>query len=244
MAYSPTPDNQNRLSTSYSDRSSMSMQGHHTSEEDVVHQQFSPSTPEPHQPLLGGSPRSPYPLSRRHANPTNPVNYFVSSPLNPRSIGTGTASSSRPRVYDTTGGSTGLLNMANSDNSSLLPPKGRRFSQGSFRSYSETSLMSHSEDSKYPQAGGVPRPLSGLVAYAYDPLTDHNIPDAEDEIPLKSRGCNWRGLVNVGSLFLVVLGVVTLFTFYPIFHFFMSEQIQTLITGNVRVNSSGQTPDL
>lgn len=141
-----------------------------------------------------------------------------------------------------------LWRMAGSDTESqtnpLIPPSNHRFSQFSARSRSDASLMSYSEDSKYPQAGGAPRPLSGLIAYAYDPLMDHNAPDPEDELLLKSRGCNWRGVVNVGALLLIVTGVVMLFTFYPVITFFKSETIRTLITGNVRINSTGQAPDL
>jgi hypothetical protein len=104
--------------------------------------------------------------------------------------------------------------------------------------------MSHSEDSKYPQTGGTPRPLSGLIAYAYDPLMDHNTPDAEDEILPKSRGCNWRGLVNVGFLIIIIVAIVMLFTFYPVISFFQSVTVRTLVTGNVRINSTGQAADL
>lgn len=242
MAYSPRPDNNKRSSSVYSDRSSMSMQGHPTHDDDLVHSPHSPSTPEPHQPLLGGSPRSPFPLSQRQTSNSNPINNFVSSPLNPRVVASTSSSSSRSRGFDTPGPS--VWNGAGSSIDYNLIPPTRRFSQFSVHSHSDASLMSYSEDSKYPHKGGAPRPLSGLIAYAYDPLTDHNAPDAEDELPLKARGCNWRGLINVSSLLLIVLAVVMLFTFYPIFHFFTTEQMSTLITGNVQVNASGQTPNL
>jgi hypothetical protein len=222
----------------------MSMQGHHTAHDDELAQSpFSPPTPEPHQPLLDGNPRSPYPISRRQTNSSNPANNFVSSPLNPRV--TGSASSSRSRGPDGAVGTSGLWRMAGADTLSnpLLPPT-HRFSQFSVRSHSDASLMSHSEDSKYPQTGGASRPLSGLIAYAYDPLMDHNMPDAEEDPPSKTRGCNWRGVINIGSLVFVTLGVVILFTFYPVISSVKSGAVRTLITGNVRINSSGQAPDL
>lgn len=265
MAYSPPLDNEH-FSSAYSDRSSMSMQGHHTHDDDLVHSPFSPPTPEPHQPLLnspGYSPRSPFPLSRRQTNTSNPTNNpnFISSPLNPRApFGMDTASSSRsgstshfdsqpllnPGGSGSNRGSMILWKMAGDENDSnpLIPPNNKRFSHFSARSRSNASLMSYSEDSKYPQAGGNPRPLSGLIAYAYDPLMDHDNPDVEDEKPQKSRGCHCRGFINIGALVLLSTGIVALFMFFPIISFFESTTVRTLITGNVRINSSGQAPDL
>ena len=151
-------------------------------------------------------------------------------------------------------GSMVLWKLANSgdDPNDLAPPPppgDNRFSRFSVNSGSDASLMSYSEDSKYPV--GTMRPHTGLIAYAYDPFADQNEPkDEEDrlheegEAILKRRGFNFRGLLNVTALSAVLFAVVLLFTLYPIYTFFHRSPVQILITGNSQINSTGQFPDL
>lgn len=82
--------------------------------------------------------------------------------------------------------------------------------------------------------------MRGPIAYAYDPSTDMNRPvDDEDRLhDPNARGLHdhsfpWRGVVNVATLILLLLGMMTLFLFYPIYTHYGDvnrfEQMQEII---------------
>ena len=51
---------------------------------------------------------------------------------------------------------------------------------------------------------------------------------------------NLRAVLNVGSLFLLVLGLMFLFIFYPVYHYLTAHEFSAAIVGNSLVNSTGQ----
>ncbi|KAF7290942.1 hypothetical protein HMN09_01272800 [Mycena chlorophos] len=137
----------------------------------------------------------------------------------------------------------------------LAPPRalggGNRDSVASF-----ASAASSPNDSKYPSGFNTMR---GLVPYAYDPTTDElDAPDDEDFLhdpSYKGKGKNgyhgpsnfkrrnsfpWRGILNLGLLFLVVLALLALFISYPVVSFLKEAPVIALIDGNIRVNGTGQ----
>jgi hypothetical protein len=89
------------------------------------------------------------------------------------------------------------------------------------------------------------------VPYAYDPAVDENEPpDAEDLLHEPGNDLKngtifaWRGFLNVGVLALLILGLLSLFIFYPVLTFFRDNARNLAIGGNIRINATGQTPVL
>lgn len=133
---------------------------------------------------------------------------------------------------------------------SLLPPKFAS-ARNSVVSSSGDSYISLKSDSKYPS--GIPRNPHGLVPYEYDPTIDQlDPPDEEDllhdprsDVYLKANASvPWRGIVNVGLLVTLVLGLLTLFVFYPVYSWYSNAARYATITGNIRINATGQAPVL
>lgn len=58
--------------------------------------------------------------------------------------------------------------------------------------------------------------------------------------PTKSTGVSLRGLVNVGTLVILIIGLLLLFLLYPIFSAYNNNGVEQLIIGNTRINSTGQ----
>ncbi|KAI6039110.1 hypothetical protein EDC04DRAFT_2509130, partial [Pisolithus marmoratus] len=129
-----------------------------------------------------------------------------------------------------------------------LSPKPIPAVRNSIPSASGDSILSLSADSKYPYG---PSRHGALVPYAYDPDLDNSsnepdiddfLHDPEDPHSIKPSPVNLRGLINVGSLSLLITGLLVLFVFYPVFRYFEDKTINAAITGNVLVNSTGQVP--
>ncbi|PPQ73670.1 hypothetical protein CVT26_010762 [Gymnopilus dilepis] len=54
----------------------------------------------------------------------------------------------------------------------------------------------------------------------------------------------WRGVFNIGMLALLILGLLTLFVFYPVFTFYRDRRFNEAVEGNIRINGTGQAPVL
>jgi len=91
-------------------------------------------------------------------------------------------------------------------------------------SNSGESAFSISYDSKYPFGAHTPHKL---IPYPFDPSSHINTPedddalhDPSDDTPLPgSSGIPLRGFVNVGVLVLVIVSLLCLFIFYPVWHY-------------------------
>lgn len=94
----------------------------------------------------------------------------------------------------------------------------------------------------------------GLVAYSYDPAEDESEPPDEEDIlhdpssklppSLSSKSFPWRGIANISFLIFLVLALLCLFVFYPVYTFLKNEKKNLAIDGNVRINATGQAPVL
>ena len=135
------------------------------------------------------------------------------------------------------------------DKTALLPP---RFTsaRNSLISNSGDSFLSFKSDSKYPSAL-LHRTSHGIVPYEYDPTFDQlEPPDDEDQLHdprsdtyLKADSATmpWRGILNVGLLILIILGLLTLFIFYPVYTWYTQLSKFAAEAGNLRVNATGQS---
>lgn len=123
-----------------------------------------------------------------------------------------------------------------------------RFSTGSESAF---SIQSANSDSKYPTENFATAGKGAFLAYAYDPSQDQmSPPDADDLLhdPSiadkngKGSKINLRGFANVLVLTGLVIGLVCLFTLYPIVTFFRNNSRNLAIDNNVQVNATGQIP--
>lgn len=108
-------------------------------------------------------------------------------------------------------------------------------------------------DSKYPSTvfKGSPH---GLVPYDYDPIYDQlDPPDDEDllhdprsDVYLKAdfNAMPWRGILNVGLLILIILGLLALFIFYPVYTWYTQLSKYAAESSNLRINTTSTTPVL
>jgi len=127
----------------------------------------------------------------------------------------------------------------------LQPPKNVLANRDSVWSTSGDSIFSLSSDSKYPYGAFK---HGALVPYAFDPDLEHtNEPEEDDFLhdPEDARlrppsRMNLRAVLNVGSLFLLILGLMFLFIFYPAYHYLTAHEFSAAIVGNTLVNSTGQ----
>ena len=86
------------------------------------------------------------------------------------------------------------------------------------------SVFTVSYDSKYPSGAHTPQKL---VPYPFDPSLHINTPEDDDALhdpsdttPLHaSSRIAIRGYLNIGVLLLVILALLLLFIFYPIWHY-------------------------
>lgn len=110
---------------------------------------------------------------------------------------------------------------AEDEQRTLSPPTPNRHS---VLSKSGESVFTVSYDSKYPSGSHTPHKL---VPYPFDPSLhittpedDDALHDPSDNTPLNtSSGIALRGLANVGVLVLVIVALLCLFIFYPIWHY-------------------------
>jgi hypothetical protein len=127
-------------------------------------------------------------------------------------------------------------------------------------SISADSVNTLSSDSKYPLTGhgAVERIVGTFVPYPYDPEMDDTGPlDEEDmmhdptqryhhDLRKKTGGkgepFNWRGIINISMVLIMVMALLFLFVGYPAILFFRNNGRTELITGNPLVNSTGQVP--
>lgn len=107
------------------------------------------------------------------------------------------------------------------DQSTPSPPNPNR---QSFLSNSGDSVFTVSYDSKYPSGGHTMRKL---IPYPFDPSLHIDTPEDDDALhdPLDNTplhtlsGIAIRGFVNISVLILVILALLCLFIFYPVWHF-------------------------
>lgn len=85
------------------------------------------------------------------------------------------------------------------------------------------------------------------MAYAYDPEDDLSGPaDKEDVLHDPSgrdeggRAIGCRGVTNIAALVFLVLAMICLFVAYPVADFYSNNGRNQRITGNTRINSTGQ----
>ncbi|KAG6907629.1 hypothetical protein DXG01_008165 [Tephrocybe rancida] len=140
------------------------------------------------------------------------------------------------------------------DSAHLIPPPKFGGNRDSTMSSSGASIASL--DSKYPLShsnrdSAFPTAPRGLVPYEYDPAMDELDPiDDEDLLhDPKSHGIRktrfpWRGVLNVTVLMTLILALLCLFIFYPVLSFFRTEARNSRINGNIRINATGQAPQL
>jgi hypothetical protein len=88
-----------------------------------------------------------------------------------------------------------------------------------------------------------PNPIIPMLTWA-----DYGFPDNSDAVKNSKRydyqGINWRGIVTLTGLLWLIMAILTLFVFYPIFVAFKDEALRMMVVGDVRVNGTGQVPDL
>ncbi|KAH6901590.1 hypothetical protein BKA70DRAFT_684128 [Coprinopsis sp. MPI-PUGE-AT-0042] len=86
---------------------------------------------------------------------------------------------------------------------------------------------------------GKPLPRPGT-----DPKTGLKITDPSHPLyipkPYIAPRVSWRGLVNIGTLVAMVASLLCLFVVYPMVRFYADDGINARITGNLRINSTGQ----
>lgn len=130
------------------------------------------------------------------------------------------------------------------DDDTLSPPTFPNSNRASVVSSSRDSVLSLSSDSKYPATAFSGHAERGFVAYAFDPTMDEEEEEG-DAYTLPGRTClSPRGIANVVTLGLVIIGVVSLFLAYPVVSHYQHNNVELLIASNPAINSSGQAVDL
>lgn len=154
----------------------------------------------------------------------------------------------------------------------LMPPKfffspdgghSRNSTYSIGASSTRSSIISFSSESKYPILGS-PLKATGMrdstyttterglmVEYEYDPSEDERgPPDEEDrlhdpKLDMKFKSSTpWRGILNVSTLIILLLALLSLFVMYPVIDFLRNNAKRLSIDNNIRINSTGQAPDL
>jgi hypothetical protein len=101
--------------------------------------------------------------------------------------------------------------------SEFNPPAAPFARQGHLSTASRDSMMSVSDDSKYPGARA-----SGMVAYAFDPGESEAGPEDDDDLhdwhTADKQGFVWsvRGMLNMAMLAAILLSLLALFAGYPL----------------------------
>ena len=115
-----------------------------------------------------------------------------------------------------------LYRLAAEGEQRVLSPPG--FNRQSVLSNSGESVFTVSYDSKYPSGAHTPHKF---VPFPFDPSLHIDTPEDDDALhdpsidnPLDaSSGFAIRGFVNVGVLVLVIVALLCLFIFYPVWHY-------------------------
>ncbi|PBK96428.1 glycoside hydrolase family 16 protein [Armillaria gallica] len=121
----------------------------------------------------------------------------------------------------------------------FLPPPRLRHSALLIPS-NPSSTISLDLDSKYPITAYTRD--HGLIPYAYEPTDDFDDDDDAEEETTKTFP--WRGIANIAALFLLIVGMLFLFIFYPVEHYYSTRSHNEAVISNVQVNGSGQAPVL
>ncbi|KAF8649109.1 hypothetical protein AX16_006007 [Volvariella volvacea WC 439] len=133
------------------------------------------------------------------------------------------------------------------------PPRLSKIARDSVMSSSGESIAASFQDadSKYPLGLGLHTQRGVVVPYEYDPAMDEmEPPDEEDFMHDPKYGGKekkhsffpWRGIMNVSVLMLLILGLLCLFVFYPVWEYFRDRARNEAIDGNIRINATGQAP--
>ncbi|KAK0483237.1 glycoside hydrolase family 16 protein [Armillaria novae-zelandiae] len=120
----------------------------------------------------------------------------------------------------------------------FLPPPRLRHSALDVPS-NRSSTISLDLDSKYPITAYTRD--HGLIPYAYEPTDDFDDDETEEKA---TKTFPWRGIANIAALFLLIVGVLLLFIFYPVEHYYSTRSHNEAVISNVQVNGSGQAPVL
>ncbi|KAL0958713.1 hypothetical protein HGRIS_014043 [Hohenbuehelia grisea] len=132
------------------------------------------------------------------------------------------------------------------DDSPLTPPSYPGMNRASI--ISTDSALSLSSDSKYPSGMMTPTER-GVVAYSYDPEADDDDDDSPDALhdpklklrrPRGRREIPWRGLGNITMLLVLIGALMVVFVLLPAIDVFKGNEKNARITGNPRINSTGQ----
>jgi len=133
------------------------------------------------------------------------------------------------------------------DHELLVPPKFPS-NRDSLASNSRDSIVSFVPDSKYPSTiSGAYK--DGIIPYSYDPTQDELDAPNDDDL-LHDHGPHhpdnhafpWRGILNISVLLFLLLCLLALFISYPVMSFYKNRSKNAQITGNIRVNATGQSP--
>ncbi|KAK1223209.1 hypothetical protein PQX77_013908 [Marasmius sp. AFHP31] len=160
-------------------------------------------------------------------------------------------------------------NSAFSESGLIRDDKYPAFSSTPSRSSASPSLSRNSSSSRLPHAAlfassastisnNTSNPPRGFVPYEYDPVADSMLPNDEEDmlhdpkvspeqekrLYAKHSGFSWRGFFNVGMLAFLVIALLSLFLFYPVFLEIKDAARKALIGDNIRVNATGQIPSL
>lgn len=131
------------------------------------------------------------------------------------------------------------------DDPALPAPRTLRGHRDSLTSSSHESIMSISNDSKYPS--GAVQAHRGFIPYVYNPELDKHIQEPDDHLYESAYGndepwyqaVGWRGIVNISMLVIVVVALLALFICYPVVS---SQHFNVLkrIAKDSHINSTGQ----
>lgn len=99
-------------------------------------------------------------------------------------------------------------------------------------------LPYHMANDADPRASFLPVDQYGQLDRLGGPVDDDDhLHEPESKIKVASAtGANWRGLANIGVLFLLLAGILALFAGYPI----ISHYTRNLAWERTRVNGTGQ----
>lgn len=138
------------------------------------------------------------------------------------------------------------LDVPSSSTTNLLPPRNRVHAGGSSRQSTPSTVSSNSSKYSFPASlnewGSIPLDIS--VEEPDDEL--HN-PDPIRDRKFDEGGTIFtvRGIVNLGCIFVLVVGIITLFAGYPLISHFTSRTQSTSGGFNLGgTNATGQVPDM
>lgn len=200
-----------------------------------------PSSPSPLNPTSTTAQA----ISRIRRSPHPSIHFRRIASEESRTLSTATPLSS---IFPSERASMVLYHVADDDGPLQPPAFPSDSTRNSFSSVSGDSFISLSSDSKYPAGGATSSQRGGVVPYAYDPGLDNDDLEEEDTALLYDKDVTniftWRGLSNLGTLVLIVAGLLGIFVAYPVVIFSRGFARNKLIVDNPRINSSGQATEI